>query len=45
MQVIIEDYVHEETPKLACLLISTPSSRFLIAAACGFAILKMAFGG
>ena len=44
MQVIIEDYVHEETPKLALLILNTFFA-ILIAAACGFAILKMAFGG
>ncbi len=44
MQVIIEDYVHEETPKIALLILNTFFA-ILIAAACGFAILKMAFGG
>lgn len=44
MQVIIEDYVHEETPKLALLILNTFFA-ILIAASCIFAILKMAFGG
>jgi len=44
MQVIIEDYVHEETSKLALLILNTFFA-ILIAASCVFAILKMAFGG
>jgi len=44
MQVIIEDYIHEETPKLALLILNTFFA-ILIATACTFAILKMAFGG
>jgi len=44
MQVIIEDYVHSELPKLALLVLNTFFA-ILIGAACAFAILKMAFGG
>jgi succinate dehydrogenase / fumarate reductase, membrane anchor subunit len=44
MQVIIEDYVHEEGRKIA-LLIANTFFAILIAAACSFAVLKMAFGG
>ena len=42
MQVIIEDYVHTEFTKLACLVMNT----FFTAAiglGCVFAILKLAF--
>jgi succinate dehydrogenase / fumarate reductase membrane anchor subunit len=43
MQVIIEDYVHEELPKLALLMLN---SFFAVAVgiACAFAVLKLAFG-
>jgi succinate dehydrogenase / fumarate reductase membrane anchor subunit len=43
MQVIIEDYVHLELPKLALLLANT---FFAVAVAfgCGYAILKLSFG-
>ena len=44
MQVIIEDYVHEEHAKLALLILNVFFA-IAIAAACLFAILKMAFGG
>jgi succinate dehydrogenase / fumarate reductase membrane anchor subunit len=44
MQVIIEDYVHEEGRKFALLILNTFFA-ITIAAACLFAILKMAFGG
>jgi succinate dehydrogenase / fumarate reductase, membrane anchor subunit len=44
MQVIIEDYVHEEGRKIALLIINTFFA-ILIAAACVFAVLKMAFSG
>jgi succinate dehydrogenase / fumarate reductase, membrane anchor subunit len=44
MQVIIEDYVHEEGPKLA-LLILNAFFAITIGAAIAFAVLKMAFGG
>jgi succinate dehydrogenase / fumarate reductase, membrane anchor subunit len=43
MQVIIEDYVHDEMPKLACLM----SNTFFCAAAglaSVYAILKLSFG-
>jgi succinate dehydrogenase / fumarate reductase membrane anchor subunit len=43
MQVIIEDYVHEEGRKIA-LLIANTFFAIVIAAACCFAVLKMAFG-
>jgi succinate dehydrogenase / fumarate reductase, membrane anchor subunit len=44
MQVIIEDYVHAELPKLLALVANTLFS-IAIAVACGFAILKISFGG
>jgi succinate dehydrogenase / fumarate reductase, membrane anchor subunit len=44
MQVIIEDYIHEEGQKIA-LLIANTFFAIVIAAACIFAVLKMAFGG
>jgi succinate dehydrogenase / fumarate reductase, membrane anchor subunit len=44
MQVIIEDYIHEEGQKIA-LLIANTFFAIVIAAACVFAVLKMAFGG
>ncbi len=44
MQVIIEDYVHEEGPKIAMLIANTFFA-IVIGAACSFAILKMAFSG
>lgn len=43
MQVIIEDYVHGGTGK--ALLIANTFFAILMAAACGFAILKLGFGG
>jgi succinate dehydrogenase / fumarate reductase, membrane anchor subunit len=43
MQVIIEDYIHEEGRKIA-LLIANTFFAIVIAAACIFAVLKMAFG-
>jgi succinate dehydrogenase / fumarate reductase, membrane anchor subunit len=42
MQVIIEDYVHEEGRKIA-LLIANTFFAIIIGAACIFAVLKMAF--
>jgi succinate dehydrogenase / fumarate reductase membrane anchor subunit len=42
MQVIIEDYVHEEGRKIA-LLIANTFFAIVIGAACVFAVLKMAF--
>jgi succinate dehydrogenase / fumarate reductase membrane anchor subunit len=42
MQVIIEDYVHEEGRKIA-LLIANTFFAIVIGAACLFAVLKMAF--
>jgi succinate dehydrogenase / fumarate reductase, membrane anchor subunit len=42
MQVIIEDYVHEEGRKIA-LLIANTFFAIVIGAACIFAVLKMAF--
>ncbi len=44
MQVIIEDYVHEEGTKIAMLIANTFFA-IVIGAACSFAILKMAFSG
>jgi succinate dehydrogenase / fumarate reductase membrane anchor subunit len=43
MQVIIEDYVHDERWRLAGLIASTFFA-IAIAAACGYAILKLSFG-
>jgi succinate dehydrogenase / fumarate reductase membrane anchor subunit len=44
MQVFIEDYVHEEGSKIACLLILNAYC-FVAGALCVFSILKIAFGG
>jgi succinate dehydrogenase / fumarate reductase, membrane anchor subunit len=44
MQVIIEDYIHDEGRKIA-LLIANTFFAIVIAAACCFAVLKMAFSG
>lgn len=44
MQVIIEDYVHGELLKIALLVLNTAFAA-AVAAACGFALLKLAFGG
>ena len=43
MQVIIEDYVHDELPKLATLMANTFFS-FAVGLAGVFAILKLSFG-
>jgi succinate dehydrogenase / fumarate reductase membrane anchor subunit len=43
MQVIIEDYVHDEVPKLVILMVNTFFS-FAIGLAGVFAILKLSFG-
>ena len=43
MQVIIEDYVHDEIPKLVSLMANTFFS-FAIGLAAAFAILKLSFG-
>jgi succinate dehydrogenase / fumarate reductase membrane anchor subunit len=43
MQVIIEDYVHDEVPKLVILMVNTFFS-FVIGLAGIFAILKLSFG-
>jgi succinate dehydrogenase / fumarate reductase cytochrome b subunit len=43
MQVIIEDYVHRDGTKIALLVLNTFFA-IAIFAACGFAILKIAFG-
>ena len=43
LQVVIEDYVHSETRKLAALLISNFST-FILGALALYAILKMSFG-
>ena len=44
MQVIIEDYIHEEGRKIA-MLIGNTFFAIVIGAACTFAILKRAFSG
>ena len=43
MQVIIEDYVHHDLPKLVLLLANTFFA-IAVALGCGFAILKLSFG-
>ena len=43
MQVIIEDYVHDEIPKLVSLMLNTFFS-FAVGLAAVFAILKLSFG-
>jgi succinate dehydrogenase / fumarate reductase membrane anchor subunit len=43
MQVIIEDYVHDEKLKMAAVMANTFFS-LLIGAACTYALLKLNFG-
>ena len=43
MQVIIEDYVHDEVPKLLLLMLNTFFT-IAIALACAYAIFKLSFG-
>jgi succinate dehydrogenase / fumarate reductase membrane anchor subunit len=43
MQVVIEDYVHDDLPKLACLMSNTFFS-VAVALASTYAILKLSFG-
>jgi succinate dehydrogenase / fumarate reductase membrane anchor subunit len=43
MQVIIEDYVHDELPKFLALMANTFFS-FAVGLAAVFAILKLSFG-
>jgi succinate dehydrogenase / fumarate reductase membrane anchor subunit len=43
MQVIIEDYVHDEVPKLALLMANTFFC-IAVALACAYAIFKLSFG-
>jgi succinate dehydrogenase / fumarate reductase membrane anchor subunit len=43
MQVIIEDYVHDDIPKLVCLIVNTFFA-FAVALASAYAILKLSFG-
>jgi len=43
MQVIIEDYVHEELPKILLLALNTFFA-IGVGVACAFAILKLSFG-
>lgn len=44
MQVIIEDYVHDEGLKIAAVIANTFFA-IAIGAACAFALLKLSFGG
>lgn len=44
MQVIIEDYVHADGPKVLLLMLNTFFC-FLVGVAAAFALLKLAFGG
>jgi len=44
LQVVIEDYIHGEGIKMACLMIMKGGS-LLLAVAAAFAVLKVAFGG
>lgn len=44
MQVITEDYVHGEGNRLALIMLNTFFTA-IVAAACAFALLKIAFGG
>ncbi|WP_274627070.1 succinate dehydrogenase, hydrophobic membrane anchor protein [Arvimicrobium flavum] len=44
MQIVIEDYVHSEGNKLALIVLNTFFTA-VVAAACVFALLKIAFGG
>ncbi|MFK0385903.1 MULTISPECIES: succinate dehydrogenase, hydrophobic membrane anchor protein [Rhizobium/Agrobacterium group] len=44
MQVIIEDYIHAEVPKLVLLMLNTFFA-ILVGGLCVFAILKIAFAG
>ncbi|MDS7598067.1 succinate dehydrogenase, hydrophobic membrane anchor protein [Agrobacterium tumefaciens] len=44
MQVIIEDYIHAEIPKLVLLMLNTFFA-ILVGGLCIFAILKIAFAG
>jgi succinate dehydrogenase / fumarate reductase membrane anchor subunit len=43
MQVIIEDYVHDEIPKLALLMLNTFFA-IAVGLACAYAIFKLSFG-
>jgi succinate dehydrogenase / fumarate reductase, membrane anchor subunit len=43
MQVIIEDYVHEETSKIALIMLNTFYT-VAVALVSAFAILKLSFG-
>ncbi len=43
MQVVIEDYVHDEAPKLVCLMANTFFT-VAIALASSYAVLKLSFG-
>ena len=44
LQVVIEDYVHDESGKLA-LILAVKAAAFVLALAGIFAVLKIAFGG
>jgi succinate dehydrogenase / fumarate reductase, membrane anchor subunit len=43
MQVVIEDYIHDETWKFAAIMANTFFA-IAVAAACGYALLKILFG-
>jgi succinate dehydrogenase / fumarate reductase membrane anchor subunit len=44
LQVIIEDYVHEEAAKIACLII-TKFAMIFLGGLCVISVLQVAFGG
>lgn len=44
MQVVIEDYIHGEGLKIACVMLNTFFS-VVVGFACVYAILKLSFGG
>jgi succinate dehydrogenase / fumarate reductase membrane anchor subunit len=44
MQIVIEDYIHAELPKLAALVANTFFA-IVIGVSCAFALFKISFGG